>query len=235
MKIGLAAYKFENKNIEFNIAQMEKAIQESQGKAELLCFGETFLQGFGSLLWDYETDKDMAITQDSAIMQQICDLSARYQVDLLFGYVEREGDSIYSSCAVIEQGKLIHNYRRISKNWKEYDRTDYHYCEGITTKEFLYHGKMISIALCGDLWLFPERFKTDDLLIWPIYVNFDLEEWKNYEQEYADRALLACPKTLMVNSITDDPVSHGNAFYFLNGKIEKKFRYDTEGVLIVEV
>ena len=235
MKIGLAAYKFKNKDIEFNIAQIEKAIQEVQGKAELLCFGETFLQGFDSLLWDYETDKNMAIMQDSVIMKQICNLSVQYQIDLLFGYVEREADSIYSSCAVIGQGKLIHNYRRISKNWKEYDQTDYHYCEGTTTDAFLYRGRKIMIALCGDLWLFPERFKTDDLLIWPVYVNFDMEEWKNYEQEYADQALLACPNALMINSITDDPVSHGNAFYFLNGRIEKKFCYDTEGVLIVDV
>ena len=235
MKIGLAVYKFENNDIEFNISQIEKAIQQSQRNVELLCFGETFLQGFDSLTWDYKTDKDTAITQDSRIMQRLCDLSVQYQIDLLFGYVEREKGAIYSSCAVIAQGHLIHNYRRISKNWKEYSRTDSHYCEGTTTGEFLYHGKKIMIALCGDLWLFPERFKTDDLLIWPVYVNFDMEEWQNYEHEYAEQALLACPKTLMVNSITDDPVSHGNAFYFLNGRIEQKFYYDTEGVLIVEV
>ena len=235
MKIGLAAYKFKNKDLEYNIAQIEKAIQESKGDVELLCFGENFLQGFDSLSWSYEIDKDVAITQDSATMQRIFVLSSKYQVDLLFGYIEREGESIYSACAVIEHGKLIHNYRRISKNWKEYSLTDDHYCEGDTSDEFIYHDKKIMLALCGDLWLFPERFKTNDLLIWPIYVNFDIDEWKDSEQEYANQALLACSKTLMVNSITDDPVSHGNAFYFLNGQIEKSFHYDIEGILVVEV
>lgn len=235
MKIGLAAYRFANKDTKFNISQMEKALQESHGKVDLLCFGETFLQGFDSLCWDFQTDKNMAISCDGAVMQKLCELTLRYQTDLLFGYVERDGDALYSSCAVIAQGKLIHNYRRISKNWKEYSRTDSHYCEGTVTDEFLYHGKRIMIALCGDLWLFPERFKTEDLLIWPVYVNFELDEWKIYEQEYADQALLACPKTLMINSITDDPVSHGNAFYFHNGKVEQKLGYDREAVLIVEV
>ncbi len=235
MKLGLASYRFENKNIGFNLSQIEKAMQESKGKVDLLCFGETFLQGFDSMVWNYEVDQKMAVTQDSAVMQKLCGLTLQYQTDLLLGYVERDGEALYSSCAVIEQGKIIHNYRRISKNWKEYDRTDSHYCEGTTTDEFRYHGKNIMIALCGDLWLFPERFRTKELLIWPVYVNFDLEEWKTYEQEYADQALLACPKTVMVNSITDDPVSHGNAFYFHNGKVEQKLGYDTEAVLIVEV
>lgn len=235
MKIGLAAYRFKNKDVAFNFSQVEKAMRAYQEKVDLLCFGETFLQGFDSLVWNYEIDKDMAITQDSTVIRKLCKLTVQYQTDLLFGYVERDGDSLYSSCAVIEQGKIIHNYRRISKNWKEYQRTDSHYCEGTATNEFWYHGKNIMLTLCGDLWLFPERFHTEELLIWPVYVNFDTEEWKTCEQEYADQALLACPKTVMINSITDDPVSHGNAFYFHNGEVEKKLAYDTEAVLIVEV
>ena len=235
MKLGLASYRFRNGDIDFNLSQIEKALKECQGRADLLCFGETFLQGFDSLVWNYETDKNMAITQDSLQMRKLCDLTLRYGTDLLFGYIEKEGESLYSSCAVIEQGRLIHNYRRISQNWKEYNRTDNHYQEGTTTGEFRYHGHEIMIALCGDLWLFPERFQTKELLIWPVYVNFDLEEWKTCEQEYAQQALLACPKAVMINSITDDPVSHGNAFYFHNGNVENKLDYDTEKVLIVEV
>ncbi len=235
MKLGLAAYRFRNKDIAFNLAQIEKAMKENRDRADLLCFGETFLQGFDSLDWEYEKDKNMAITQDSSVMQKLCRLTVQYETDLLLGYVERDGESLYSSCVVMEQGKIIHNYRRISKNWKEYNKTDYHYCEGTTTDEFWYHGKKIMIALCGDLWLHPERFKTEDLLIWPVYVNFDLEEWNTCEQEYADQALLACRKTVMINSITEEPVSHGNAFYFYNGKVEQKLGYDKESVLIVEV
>ena len=46
MRIGLVSYRCENKNIAFNISQIEKAFREAKGKADLLCFGEAFLQGF---------------------------------------------------------------------------------------------------------------------------------------------------------------------------------------------
>ena len=53
MKIGLASYRCENKNIEFNISRIERAMRKVQGKADLLCFGEAFLQGFDSLSLRY--------------------------------------------------------------------------------------------------------------------------------------------------------------------------------------
>lgn len=233
MRIGLASYEFKNNDISFNISQMERALKCAQGKVDLLCFGETFLQGFDALSWNYEADKDIAISTDSEVMRRFCGMTTAYQVDLLFGYIERSGDCLYSSCAVIENGELAHNYRRISKGWKEYSVTDGHYREGTDTAGFLYHGKPVKIALCGDLWEYPERFKTDGLLIWPVYVNFELDEWPRREMEYAAQAHIAARRTVMVNSISRDPASHGGAFYFVDGKMEKKLSYDTEGILMV--
>lgn len=60
MYIGLAEYKFINNDIEFNISQIEKALQSSNN-IDMLCFGETFLQGFDSFNWNYELDKEIAI------------------------------------------------------------------------------------------------------------------------------------------------------------------------------
>lgn len=233
MKIGLASYEFRNHDVAFNISQMEKALKYAQGKVNLLCFGEAFLQGFDALSWEYERDKDIAVSTDSEVMGRLCALSRTYDVDLLFGYIERSGDRIYSSCAVIENGGLTHNYRRISRGWKEYTVTDGHYQEGTDTGGFLYHGVPVKIALCGDLWEHPERFQVDGLLIWPVYVNFPLDEWVQRETEYGAQARLAARQTLMVNSIAGEPVSHGGAFYFVDGKIEKRLPYDTEGILIL--
>ena len=129
VKIGLASYEFINNDIEFNISQIEKAMISARGSVNLLCFGESFLQGFDALNWNYEDDKHIAISSDSDIMKQLCAMTVRYGVDLLFGYIEKHGDSIFSSCAVIEKGKQIYNYRRISTGWKEYTITDEHYKE----------------------------------------------------------------------------------------------------------
>ncbi len=235
MRIGLAAYRFINSDIGFNLAQIEKAMKAARGKAELLCFGETFLQGFDALNWDYEHDKEIGIAQDSRIVKQLCSLTGQYGVDLLLGYVEKEADKLYSSCMVIADGKVFYNYRRISKGWKEFSRTDGHYCEGSDTPDFLYNGKSFRIALCGDMWEYPERFRTEATLLWPVYVNFSLMQWQQYEREYAGQAALAASKALLINSITEDPEAIGGAFCFENGQISARLPYNTEDILYVEV
>ncbi len=235
MKIGLASYEFINNDILFNISQIEKAMEASQGKIDLLCFGESFLQGFDSLHWDYKYDRQVAIPSDSPIIQKLCNMTVQYGIDLLFGYIEKGEDSIYSSCAFIEKGKVIHNYRRISKGWKEYKMTDKHYKEGNEIVEFLYQGQRFMLTLCGDMWDFPEKFRTTGILIWLVYVNVTIEEWQLYEPEYAGQAFLAANHTLIVNSISKKPVSHGGAFIFTGGKIEDKLPYDVEDIMIVEV
>lgn len=105
LKIGLASYEFINNDIAFNISKMEKAMKNVQGRVDLLCFGETFLQGFDALRWDYEFDKEVAVSSNSEIMQRLCNMTLQYGVDLLFGYIEKCDESIFSSCAVIENGK----------------------------------------------------------------------------------------------------------------------------------
>lgn len=237
MKIGLVSYKFNNGEIEYNIKKIEKAIISANGKADLLCFGETFLQGFDSLSWNYEIDKNIAITKDSFIMDKLKNLSEKYNIDLGIGYIEREREQIFSSFVVIEKGKIIHNYRRITKNWKEYSITDEHYCEGKISETFIYKNTEFKIALCGDMWICPEKFKINGILLWPVYCNFSKDEWENTEQsDYAKQSKLVSDNVLLVNSITkDEPISIGGAYYFKNGKIEKSLELNKEDILIVEI
>ena len=235
MRIGLVSYRCKNKDIPFNISQIERALKEAQGKVDLLCFGEAFLQGFDSLCWNYETDLHIAVDLHSETIQLLCSLTVQYDTALLTGYIEKDQNRIYSSCAVIEGGQVVHNYRRISKGWKEYTKTDSHYCEGSVTGEFDLHGQKIMIALCGDLWDYPKRFRTDHLLIWPVYVNYTLEDWNNgVLDDYARQALSAGKDVLMINPIDTDPVSHGGAFRFQNGTVTDRTPFDQESILIVD-
>ena len=237
MKIGLVSYEFKNREIEYNIKKIEKAIISANGKADLLCFGETFLQGFDSLSWNYEIDKNIAITKESVIMEKLKKLSEKHKIDLGIGYIEREKEKIYSSFVVIGKEKIIHNYRRITKNWKEYSITDEHYCEGKISASFIYKNREFKIALCGDMWICPEKFKTNGILLWPVYCNFTKEEWENIEQsDYAKQSKLASDNVLLVNSITKkEPISIGGAYYFKNGKIENSLELDKEDILFVEI
>ena len=137
MRIGLATYVCKNKDISFNMSQIERAMREAQGKVDLLCFGEAYLQGFDSLCWDYAIDKDIALETQSETICQLCRWSKEYGVALLTGYIEKEKECLYSSCAVIEDGAILYNYRRITKGWKEYSKTDEHYREGNKIEGFI--------------------------------------------------------------------------------------------------
>lgn len=233
MILGLVSYKFINNDTEFNISQIEKAIKQSRD-IDILCFGEAFLQGFDVFNWNYEHDKVIAISKDSATMKRLEQISKDYNIDLAFGYLEKENEDLYSSYAIIINGKLTYNYRRISLGWKEVSLTDYHYKEGNEVVEFNYKGHNVVIALCGDMWEYPEKFKSNDLLLWPVYVNFSLDEWKNEEIEYAKQALIACKNTLMINSLSENPDCYGGCFYFKDGQIKEKLDYNIEGILIIE-
>lgn len=238
MTIGLAVYESKIGDTAFNLSQIEKGLKAASGRASMLVFGEAFLQGFDCLSWNYEKDRETAVSRDSALMRSICGLSKQYGTDLVFGYIERDGETLYSSCAVIIEGELKHNYRRISRGWKEFSITDRHYAEGTETVEFDHQGEKLMLSLCGDMFDFPERFKTRGVLIWPVFVNYELTQWEGgIENEYAEQALLASERTLMVNSISreTDPESVGGAFYFKDGKVSEKFGYEKEGVFFAGI
>ena len=94
----------------------------------------------------------------------------------------------------------------------------------------------MTLALCGDLWEFPDRFRTDKLLIWPIYVNYTIDEWNHGAiDEYAAQAALAASNVLMINPIDNKPVNHGGSFHFHDGQTVAKIPFDREGILTVNV
>ena len=236
MRIGLASYRCENRDTAFNMGQIRRAMERAAGKADLLCFGEAFLQGFDAFRWDYGFDRETALELSSEPFARLKSWTAECGVALATGYLERDGEKLYSSCAVIADGEIVRNYRRISKGWKEYTKTDGHYCEGDTTESFRLRGQEMTIALCGDLWDFPERFRTEHLLLWPVWVDYTTEEWEaGTLEEYVAQAALAADDVLMVNPIGRDPANHGGAFYFHGGRVAARLPFDEEGILIAEI
>ena len=240
MKIALASAKFVNRNVSFNISQIEQyMLRAKEQGADLVCFAEAFLQGFDALDWNYETDKTMAVSIESDLFKSICKLTKTVGIDLLFGFIECEGENLYSSCALVGNGNLIHCYRRISRGWKEYTKTDAHYKEGTSVDVFQYRGRTCLIALCGDLWDAPEQFrKGQNILFWPVYVNFGIEEWhREFLAEYIEQASLAGSTVLMVNAISEKPddEAFGGCYRFENGAARAALPMGEKGLLVVEV
>ena len=233
MRIALASYRCENRDIAFNIRQIEKGMKDAKEKADLILFSEAYLQGFDSLDWDHESDLRMAIARDSVVISRLIHKSEEYGIAVGFGYIEKEGEDIYSSYIILSEGEIVYNYRRISKGWKEYTRTDDHYREGEGSQEFTLFGHQMKIALCGDLWDHPEQFRTQGILLWPVYVCFQIGDYEEEVPEYAGQAALVSDLSVMVNCI--DPDSHGGAFVFEKGEVKSRIPYDEETILYYEV
>ena len=237
MKIALASARIIDRDVPHNMAQMKHWMQEAAAAgAELVCFGEAFLQGFNALTWQFDEDRHIALPADSPEIVQIRSWTREIGIDVLFGWNELDGDRLYSSCALMGGGEIIHNYRRISRGWKEYSKTDGHYREGASAEVFDYRGRKCLIALCGDLWDYPERFAQGaDLLLWPVYVSWTQEEWENGgKAEYAQQAQLCCGCTLYVNSLCDGD-AFGGAAVFQGGKVQSELPVMHEGLLIADV
>ena len=78
MRFGLCTYESKNNDIAFNMAQIERALKESAGKADCVIFGEAFLQGFDSLSWDIEKDRKVAVSTDSAEFKKLKELTIQH-------------------------------------------------------------------------------------------------------------------------------------------------------------
>lgn len=244
MKLALAAIGNLNGDIEYNKNKILETIFLYAKKVDLILFGETFLQGFDSLSWNYNIDKNIAISKNDINIIEIMNASKENHVGVSFGYIEKDDDSIYSSQITIDKnGKIINNYRRVSNGWKE-KCADFHYKEGTGFEVFEFEEKKIVVGLCGDFWHEENIEKMNnlnkDLIFWPVYTEFNYDEWCNdIKYDYAKQALKFKKPTLYVNSlplnILDEKIAKGGAALFENGLIIEELLPGKEEILIVEI
>lgn len=245
MKIALASSPVVTKDIPHNVLSFLQAMEHCRGKADLVLFGESSLQGFECLSWDYETDCHMAVSQDDPRIMQIRDGAKRNRIAVSFGYIEKVHDVLFSSQMVIDPtGMVIHNYHRVSVGWKEYWHTDDHYREGKHFEAFSYAGKRFAIGLCGDLWTEgrPEEMRTlnPDIVLWPVWCDYASQDWnEKVKYAYAQQAALCGDRVLLVNPFCADTdvtdAATGGAIYFNRGSIVKELPAGESGILIVNI
>lgn len=245
MRIALASAPVKNKNIEFNLQTMIDAMEKTSGQADVILFGESVLQGFDSLCWDFETDKNMAVALTDAPIQRMCEAARHNGIAVSFGFIERVEDLLYSSQIFIgADGEIANVFHRISVGWKEYTKTDDHYREGAHFEKFSYGEKTFSIGLCGDLWtdgrLEEMKALNADVVLWPVWCDYKADEWNNsIKYEYAEQAALCGDCVLLVNPFCADSeatdAAAGGAAYFKNGSIVADMPSGSSGVVIVEI
>lgn len=244
MKIALASAPVKTGDIEFNITAMIDAMRAVRGMADVIVFGESVLQGFDSLCWDYEKDRHTAVSLTDASIQRMREAAGENGLAVSFGFIEQGVDALYSSQIFIgADGEIVNVFHRVSVGWKEYTKTDGHYREGDLFESFEYRGKTFSVGLCGDLWTDgrPEEIKAlnTDIVLWPVWCDYSDEEWNTtIKHEYAEQAALCGNCVLLVNPFcADDDATDcavGAGVYFKNGAIIAEHPAGTSGILIVQ-
>ena len=68
MKCALAAVGFLNGNIEYNKKVLADTLKKCAGKAEVVLFGESFLQGFSGIRFEPEYDRAMALSRTDPVI-----------------------------------------------------------------------------------------------------------------------------------------------------------------------
>lgn len=241
MKIVLSSLGFINNDITYNKNVILNAIKENN--CDLIVFGEMFLQGFMSLTFNYEVDKNIAINIENPLIDEIKNQCKKYSVAVSFGYAERDNENIYSSQLTIDKhGNIINNYHRQTKGWKE-KYADKHYLEGDDITVFMLDDKKFTIGLCGDLWddsLVDKYNKLNiDILLWPLYVDYNVDEWnKTLKYEYAKQASRIAQNVIIVNPYSLDNINEtakGGSIYVKNGKIINEIDAGIEGNLIINI
>lgn len=242
MKIALASKEFVNKDIQKNISTIiETMIIAKQNNADMLCFGEAFLQGFDSLSWDYESDKKIALKLSSTPIKTIAQAAKDIGICVSFGFIENEENLLYCSYVVINEfGDIIYNFKRVSPGWKELFADNNYYKEGDSFSTFQYKNLTFTVGLCGDFWNDTNIIKAGnlkkDITLWPLYVSFSIQDFESkYKQEYVERASKLNSRVLFINSLSKDPDAFGGCYEFYDGQILNELPFGEEGLLYVEV
>lgn len=115
---------------------------------DIICFPEGFLTGYYDT---QELTRENSFSVHDRVFQQFLNDIQGYRVTLIMGFNEREGDSLFDSAAVIEQGILLGVQR---KHYRYHD-----FCQsGAEVSSFTSKGINFGVVVCLDANYFePSR------------------------------------------------------------------------------
>ena len=112
MKCALAAVGVLNGDVQHNQRVMMNVMKGCSGRADVVLFGEAFLQGFYGATFEVAHDRQVALYRGDAILQEIGRAARTYAIACSFGFIEKDGDSFYSSQMTLGQYRTIRRQRR---------------------------------------------------------------------------------------------------------------------------
>lgn len=79
MKCALASMGFINEDVQHNKKVIIETMTKYAKDADIVVFGEAFLQGFYGATFEVEHDSNLAISQDDSIIKEICSIAKKTQ------------------------------------------------------------------------------------------------------------------------------------------------------------
>lgn len=179
---------FQGKAIYGNVKKTLKIIKEfieqaENEKIDILCFPECYLQGY---ILNEMKARELSIDLDSQDFFDILKILNSKTTTIIFGLIEREGENIYNTAVVVEQGKLIGTYRKQHLLKKEN-----FFSNGVKTPVFKKKGIKFGINICYDTRysnsVLEMAGKGAKLLFFPINNSLHHEvayKWKDKHVDY---------------------------------------------------
>lgn len=153
MKIGLIQMDSQFGQVEQNLAKAEQLILF--GQADLYVLPELFNTGY-NIISREEIEAIAEKAGAGGTFQRMYQLAQRLDCYLVYGYGEKEGESLYNSAALVGPKGLIGNYRKTHL----FGRENLFFQPGNTGFQ-VYQTPLgkIGLMICFD-WYFPESART---------------------------------------------------------------------------
>lgn len=228
MRIQLCAATCVYGDIDANIATIEQEAKEAKKtNADLILFGEAFLQGFEAITFEYRHDATVALGLHSVPIARVRTIARDQGVGIGFGFFENDHGAFYASYMIVgKDGEIIHLYKRVSEGWK-IPGANADYREGKEFSIFEFEGRQLAVVVCGDMWedhlLDPilDLNHEVDLFLWPVHTDYAIDVWENggEHEAYIERtSILAKPIAFINNYVETEDLAKGGAYIWHQGK-----------------
>ena len=241
IRIQLSAAMCVYGDVDANLLTIEREVElAKKSSADLVLFGEAYLQGFESMTFNYVHDAGVTLGMGSVPIAYLRKTACHYGVGLGIGFYENDHGAFYSSYVVIgKQGQVIHRYRRVSEGWK-LPGANADYREGRTFLPFEFEGVKMGIVICGDLWedhLLKAIADLDaqvDCMLWPVHTDYSVDEWEGgVRKEYTERSSILDAHAFLINNYVQcKKLAKGGAYVWYQGRELAAFSPGSPGRLL---
>lgn len=168
-KLKVAGFQTDVKfgSAEHNLQNMESCLDSlAEPDIFLAVFPECYLNGY--CCQSLTESIDMAVDRDHPWINQAASLAQRFQVNLVFGFLERDGDTVFNTAALLTREGPRHFYRKVHLPCLGVDQFTTPGCEfPVVSVE----GVKIGVNICYDC-SFPEPARVmalagADLIVLP--------------------------------------------------------------------